>query len=81
VFRLCLKNMGLLVVMKVITFRRVGVLADEIVFSNVSLIDVIAINDIPYFSIDNAHLLYKAHPKLFRHFFLCIDNAHDANWR
>ena len=28
---------------------------------------------IPYFSIDNAH------PKLFRHSFWCIDNAHDAN--
>jgi hypothetical protein len=22
-----------------------------------------------YFSIDNAHLMYNAHPKLFRHFF------------
>jgi hypothetical protein len=28
---------------------------------------------LPYFSIDNAH------PKLFRHSFWCIDNAHDAN--
>jgi hypothetical protein len=34
---------------------------------------------IPYFTIDNAHLMYKAHPKLFRHSFWCIDNAHDAN--
>jgi hypothetical protein len=34
---------------------------------------------IPYFSIDNAHLMYNAHPKLFRHSFWCIDNAHDAN--
>jgi hypothetical protein len=25
--------------------------------------------ELPYFSIDNAHLLYNAHPKLFRHFF------------
>jgi hypothetical protein len=32
-----------------------------------------------YFSIDNAHLMYNAHPKLFRHSFWCIDNAHDAN--
>jgi hypothetical protein len=32
-----------------------------------------------YFSIDNAHLLYNAHPKLFRHSFWCIDNARDAN--
>ena len=24
---------------------------------------------IPYFSIDNAHLMYNAHPKLFRHSF------------
>lgn len=45
-FILCLKNMGLLIVMKIITFRRVGVPADEILFSDVSLIDVIAINDI-----------------------------------
>jgi hypothetical protein len=34
---------------------------------------------IPYFSIDNAHLMYNANPKLFRHSFRCIDNAHDAN--
>jgi hypothetical protein len=34
---------------------------------------------LPYFSIDNAHLIYNAHPKLFRHSFWCIDNAHDAN--
>jgi hypothetical protein len=34
---------------------------------------------LPYFSIDNAHLMYNAHPKLFRHCFWCIDNAHDAN--
>jgi hypothetical protein len=32
-----------------------------------------------YFSIDNAHLMYNAYPKLFRHSFWCIDNAHDAN--
>jgi len=31
-----------------------------------------------YFSIDNAHLIYNAHPKLFRHSFCCIDNAHDV---
>ena len=30
------------------------------------------------FSIDNAHLMYNAHPKLFRHSFWCIDNAHDV---
>jgi hypothetical protein len=35
--------------------------------------------NLPYFSIDNAHLMYKAHPKHFRHFFWCIDNARDAN--
>jgi hypothetical protein len=29
--------------------------------------------ELPYFSIDNAH------PKLFRHSFWCIDNAHDSN--
>jgi hypothetical protein len=34
---------------------------------------------IPYFSIDNAHLMYNTHPKLFRHSFWCIGNAHDAN--
>ena len=33
---------------------------------------------LPYFSIDNAHLMYNAHPKLFRHSFRCIDNAHDV---
>jgi hypothetical protein len=33
----------------------------------------------PYFSIDNAHLMYNAHAKFFRHSFSCIDNAHDAN--
>ena len=27
------------------------------------------IKEIPYFSIDNAHLMYNAHPKLFRHSF------------
>ena len=32
-----------------------------------------------YFLIDNAHLKYNAHPKLFRHSFWCIDNMHDAN--
>ena len=37
------------------------------------------IKQVPYFSIDNAHLMYNAHPKLFRHSFWCIDNAHDAN--
>ena len=31
---------------------------------------------IPYFSIDNAHVMYNAHPKIFRHSFWCIDNAH-----
>ena len=31
-----------------------------------------------YFSIDNAHLMYNAHPKLFRHSFWSIDNAHDV---
>jgi hypothetical protein len=36
------------------------------------------INLTPYFSIDNAHLIYNAHPKHFRHSFWCIDNAHDA---
>ena len=25
--------------------------------------------ELPYFSIDNAHLMYNAHPKLFRHSF------------
>ena len=33
---------------------------------------------LPYFSIDNAHLMYNAHPKSFRHSFWCIDNAHDV---
>ena len=33
---------------------------------------------IPYFSIDNAYLMYNAHPKLFRHSFWCVDNAHDV---
>jgi len=32
-----------------------------------------------YFSIDNAQLVYNTHPKLFRHSFWCIHNAHDAN--
>jgi hypothetical protein len=35
--------------------------------------------DIPYFLIDNTHLMYNAHPKPFRHSFWCIDNAHDGN--
>jgi hypothetical protein len=34
---------------------------------------------VPYFSIDDAHLMYNAHPKIFRRSFWCIDNAHDAN--
>jgi hypothetical protein len=34
---------------------------------------------LPYFSINNAHLMYNARPKHFRHSFWCIDNAHDAN--
>jgi hypothetical protein len=38
-----------------------------------------AIMKLPYFSIDNMHLMYNAHPKPFLHSFLCIDNAHDAN--
>jgi len=33
---------------------------------------------LPYFSIDNAHLMYNAHPKLFRHSFWCVDNTHDV---
>jgi hypothetical protein len=32
-----------------------------------------------YFSIHNVHLMYNVHPKLFRHSFWYIDNAHDAN--
>jgi hypothetical protein len=35
--------------------------------------------DLPYFSIDNAHLMYNAHPKLFCLSYWCIDNARDAN--
>jgi hypothetical protein len=38
-----------------------------------------AIFHIPYFSIDNSHLMYNAHPKLFRRSFWCIDNPHNAN--
>jgi hypothetical protein len=34
---------------------------------------------LPYFSIDKAHLIYNAHPQIFRHSFWCMDNAHDAN--
>jgi hypothetical protein len=34
---------------------------------------------ITVFFIDNAHLMYNAHPRLFRHSFWCIDNAPDAN--
>jgi hypothetical protein len=34
---------------------------------------------LPYFSIDNAHLMYNTHSKLVRHSFWCTDNAHDAN--
>ena len=34
--------------------------------------------NITYYSIYNAHLMYNAHPKLFRHSFWCIDNAHDV---
>jgi hypothetical protein len=35
-----------------------------------SRVDIVAVhlNNVPYFSIDNAHLMYNAHP-----------NAHDAN--
>jgi hypothetical protein len=33
---------------------------------------------ITVFLIDNAHLMYNAYPKLFRHSFWCLDNAHDA---
>jgi hypothetical protein len=36
-------------------------------------------NQLPVFSIDNAHLIYNAHPKHFRHSFWCVDNAHGAN--
>jgi hypothetical protein len=36
-------------------------------------------NNLPYFSIDNGHLMYNAQPKLFWHSFWCIDNVHDAN--
>jgi hypothetical protein len=37
--------------------------------------------EVPYFSVDNAHLLYYAHFHLFGilFFFFCIDNAHGAN--
>ena len=34
--------------------------------------------ELPYFSIGNAHLRYNAHPKLFRNSFWCTDNAHDV---
>ena len=46
------------------------------------------ISKLPYFSIDNAHLMYNAHPKFFdipfdvqitRMMYFSIDNAHDAN--
>ena len=33
---------------------------------------------LPYFSIDNARLMYNTHPNLFRHSFCCIENAHDV---
>jgi hypothetical protein len=48
------------------------------IIGNLFLIDSV---NIPYFSIDNAHLMYNAHPKFFRNFFWCVDNAHDANLR
>jgi hypothetical protein len=35
--------------------------------------------NIPYFSTDNMHVVYNAHPKLIRHSFRCIDKSHDAN--
>jgi hypothetical protein len=31
---------------------------------------------LPYFSKDNAHLMYNTHPKHFRYSFWCINNAH-----
>ena len=31
--------------------------------------DICEVIQVPYFSIDNAHLMYNAHPKLFRHSF------------
>jgi hypothetical protein len=43
------------------------------------LLEKLTVHYIPYCSIDNAHLMYNAHSKLFRHSFRCIDNAHDAN--
>ena len=46
VFRLYFKDVGLLVVVKIAKFRLVGVSADEVLFSNVSLLRVITINDI-----------------------------------
>ena len=43
-----------------------------------TLINIHQAQLLPYFWIDNAHLMYNAHPKLLRHSFLCIDNAHDV---
>jgi hypothetical protein len=34
---------------------------------------------ITVFFIDNANLMYNAHPNFFGQSFWCIDNAHDAN--
>ena len=31
--------------------------------------ETVMLNRLPYFSIDNAHLMYNAHPKLLRHSF------------
>ena len=39
------------------------------VFFTFYLQGVLKLKEIPYFSIDNAHLMYNAHPKLFRNSF------------
>jgi hypothetical protein len=48
-------------------------------FSGSLLCVTSTIHDILYFSVDNTHLKYNAHPRLFQDSFWCIDNVHDAN--
>jgi hypothetical protein len=48
-------------------------------FGHITNMDIIFLALVPYFSIDNMHLMYNVHLKLFRHSFWCIYNVYDTN--
>jgi hypothetical protein len=53
------------VLKKLCDLQECGIIRARIGVNNESQLS----KELPYFSIDNAHLIYNVHPKLFRHSF------------